>query len=801
MPFAAPCDNPTTTMSKTTKNAKPKTATVKNAPDQHRLSDPNLEREAGRYENPLPSREFIMETLAREGVPLTAARLMQGLNVNEGESEAFARRLDAMERAGQIVRNRRGDLLIPERVDLIRGRVEGHADGFGFLAPEGGGADLYLGPREMKKVLHGDRVLVRESGVDRRGRPEGTIVEVLERVNRLVVGRLLSEHGVYVVAAENKRISQDILIPLDGLGNARPGQVVVCELVAQPDLHAQPVGRIVEVLGNYADPGMEIEIALRKHDLPYEFSEKAVRQANRIPEEVHESDRRGRVDLRDLSLVTIDGETARDFDDAVYCEPLADKPGGSPGRKKSGGFRLLVAIADVSNYVRPGDVLDVDARERGTSVYFPRRVIPMLPERLSNGICSLNADVERLVMACDMEVSARGVVTDYAFYPAVMRSRARLTYTWVAGALVGELPPGDPLNDRVAELLPHLRNLQDVFHALLAAREKRGAIDFDSNETQMHFDAGGKIESITPVVRNDAHRLIEECMLAANVSTADFLLKRLHPGLFRVHEGPNPEKLESLRSFLKEFGLSLSGGDTPTPADFAQLIAKTRGRPDSRLIHTVMLRSLKQAVYSPDNAGHFGLAYEAYAHFTSPIRRYPDLVTHRAIKAVLGGTRYEPGKWDELGAHCSATERRADEASRDVENWLKCYYMRDHVGAEFGGIVSAVTGFGLFVALDDLLIEGLVHISELGTDYFHFDPVKHCLLGERTGRSYRLGDRVKVKVARVDIETTRIDLVLAAASVFAAEKSSHLSTPAGAKNTKVRTGKAPQVRGKRGNRR
>ena len=731
-----------------------RSAPEKTAPRKQRPIDPNLERESQRYENPLPSREFIMDTLAAEGVPVDAPRLMQRLGVKEDEAESFARRLAAMERAGQIVQNRRGDLLIAERVDLVRGRVEGHPDGFGFLARDGEGPDLYLGPHEMKKVLHGDRVLARESGVDRRGRPEGTIVEVLERANRKVVGRLINEHGVHVVAAENKRISQDILIAADSLGGARAGQVVVAELVAQPELHAQPVGKIVEVLGNYADPGMEIEIALRKHDLPHEFSDKAMRQANRIPDEVHESERRGRMDLRALPLVTIDGETARDFDDAVYCEPLAT----TGAAKKSGGFRLVVAIADVSHYVRHGDALDIEARERGTSVYFPRRVIPMLPERLSNGICSLNPDVERLVMACDMEVSTRGEIRHYAFHPAVMRSRARLTYTWVAAALAGRVPAADA---RLSALLPHLRNLESVFRALLAAREKRGAIDFESDETEMHFDAKGKIESITPVVRNDAHKLIEECMLAANVCTADFLAKRGHQGLYRVHEGPNPEKIEGLRAFLREFGLSLSGGETPKPADFAQLIAKTHGRPDSRLIHTVMLRSLKQAVYTPDNEGHFGLAYDAYAHFTSPIRRYPDLITHRAIRAVLAGERYEPGNWHELGAHCSETERRADEASRDVENWLKCYYMRDHVGGEFGGTVSAVTGFGLFVALDDLLIEGLVHISELGTDYFHYDQVKHCLLGERTGKSYRLGDRVKVKVARVDIESTKIDLVLA----------------------------------------
>jgi ribonuclease R len=435
------------------------------SPRERRAADPHLAREQDRYETPLPSREHVIETLAAEGVPLEAERLMNLLGIAVLEEEAFLRRLGAMERAGQIVRNRRGALLIPERIDLIRGRVEGHPDGFGFLAREGEGADLYLGPHEMKKVLHGDRVLVRESGVDRRGRPEGTIVEVLERANHMVVGRLIAEHGVFVVAAENKRISQDILIPPEAVGKAKAGQVVVAELVAQPDVHAQPVGRIVEILGNYADPGMEIEIALRKHDLPYRFSEQATRQASRIPDEVREADRRGRVDIRELPLVTIDGETARDFDDAVFCEAL--EHAGGDARKSARGFRLVVAIADVSHYVRPGDALDVEAHERGTSVYFPRRVIPMLPERLSNGICSLNPDVERLAVACDMQISARGEVTGYKFYPAVMRSRARLTYTRVAAALAGGNAEKDT---QIAGLLPHLENLERVFRALLGAR-------------------------------------------------------------------------------------------------------------------------------------------------------------------------------------------------------------------------------------------------------------------------------------------------------------------------------------------
>ncbi len=521
---------------------------------------------------------------------------------------------------------------------------------------------------------------------------------------------------------------------------------MVAELTAQPDGHTQPIGRVVEVLGEAADPGIEIEIALRKHALPFKFSAQAEALAAKFPGAPRPGDLTGREDLRSLDLVTIDGESAKDFDDAVYCEEAGE------------GFRLVVAIADVSHYVRDRDALDSEARERGNSVYFPRRVIPMLPEPLSNGLCSLKAEVDRLCMVCDAAIGAKGEIGRYRFYPAVMRSRARLTYTAVAAALAD--PRGEAAR-RLKGLLPRLQLLDRLFRALLKAREERGAIDFETVETEFVFDDKGRLGRIDRVERNDAHRIIEECMLAANVCASDFLSGRKHPALYRVHEGPTPEKLANLREFLKGFGLQLPGGDKPTAKHYAKLLETVRRRPDVELLQTVLLRSLQQAQYSPENVGHFGLAYEHYTHFTSPIRRYPDLLVHRAIKAVLAGGRYNPGNWVELGLHCSQTERRADEATREVAAWLKCYYMRDRVGEEFEGSVSAVTSFGIFVALDDFYVEGLVHISELGQDYFHFDAAKHQLLGDRTRKVYRLADRVKVKIVRVDLETSRIDFVLA----------------------------------------
>ena len=696
----------------------------------------------------LPSRVAILAALEDTGVPMPPAELERTMRVPPIAREAFHGRLAAMQRDGQLMLNRKGELCVAAKLALVTGTVQGHPDGFGFLVPDDATADLFLGPHEMHKVLHGDRVTARRIGTDRRGRPEGEIVDVLEHANRTLVARLHEEHGVWFAVAENRRVNQDLLVPPDGRGGAKAGQVVMVEIVEQPSPQREAIARVVEVLGSYTDPGMEIEIALRKHDLPHEFTASAVRQAERLPHEVRSADYKGRIDLTALPLVTIDGETAKDFDDAVWCE------------RSGSGFRLIVAIADVSHYVRDGDALDHDARERGTSVYFPRRVIPMLPEALSNELCSLKPQVDRLCMACDMQVGADGKIKGYKFYPAVMHSRARLTYTQVWEALSAK---GAKLPREIKALLPQLEDLYALYHALKTAREARGAIDFDSIEMQLEFDVNGKIVAVVPVVRNDAHRLIEECMLAANVCTAGYLQANGHPALYRVHEGPTPEKLAALRDFLASCALALPGGDSPTATDYAKLLIRIKDRPDYALLQTVLLRSLQQAQYRPENVGHFGLSYQAYAHFTSPIRRYPDLLVHRAINAVLKKEQYKPGgmSWAELGVHCSLTERRADEATRDVENWLKCYFMQDKVGETFGGTISGVTSFGIFVTLDKLNIDGLVHVTELGRDYFHFDAGRHAMIGERSGRVFQLAGRVRVKVARVDLESTKIDFMLA----------------------------------------
>lgn len=720
---------------------------------------------------------------------LNANDIAEALSIKRQEREGFFKRLAAMERDDQIRLDRRGCYQLTHPSNFIAGRVIGHRDGYGFAVRDDGGDDLYLPSDEMKKVMHNDRVLLRIVGYDRRGRPEGHIVEVTGRANTHVIGRLLNENGVLVVAPEDKRISHDILIPPRAEGKAQVGQVVSVELTDYPSRYAQPVGRVIEVLGDIDDPGMEIEIAVRKYGVPHQFSPEALARAGSLPDEVRAPDLRHRVDLRDLPLVTIDGEDARDFDDAVYCEPC--KIG------RTTGYRLIVAIADVSHYVTPGDALDIDALQRSTSVYFPRRVIPMLPEKLSNGLCSLNPNVDRCVLVCDALVaSASGDVKAYQFYPAVIHSAARLTYTEVA-TILGNTKGAEA--QRRAALLPHLQHLYELYKVLAKARQKRGAIEFDSTETYIVCNAQGKIEQILPRTRNDAHRLIEECMLTANVCAADFLKRNKQPGLYRIHDGPSGERLEVLRTFLKTLGLTLGGDEAPQPSDYAALMTQIEGRPDETLLQTMLLRSMQQAVYSPDNIGHFGLAYPAYTHFTSPIRRYPDLLTHRGIKAVLAGRRYEPqvpagvtlaagalspkaqalhkedaqnkpagkaraGKhdavWQALGLHCSTNERRADEASRDVEAWLKCYFMRDKLGEEYGGTISSVTSFGIFVQLDELFIDGLVHVTELGSDYFQFDEVRHELRGERTGIRYRLTDRVRVQVSRVDLDARKIDFRL-----------------------------------------
>ena len=674
-------------------------------------------------------------------------------------------------------------------LDEIEGVIQGHRDGHGYVVRDDGEGDIYLPPNEMRAVLHRDRVKARVVRYDRKGRAEGRVVEIVERPPQPIIGRLLHESGVWLVAPEDKRYGQDVLIPKGATGLGKAGQVVVVELTEPPSLYGQPVGRVKEVLGEIDDPGMEIEIAVRKYGVPHEFSDACIALARSLPDKVWPADRRRRVDLTDVPLVTIDGEDARDFDDAVYCEPA--KVGRGKG---AGGWRLLVAIADVSHYVETGNAIDVDAYDRATSVYFPRRVIPMLPEKLSNGLCSLNPEVERLCMVCDMLVTATGEIQAYQFYPAVMHSHARFTYTEVA-AILGNTR--GPEAARRKDLVPHLLNLHDLYRALVKARGTRGAVDFETTETQIICDDNGRIEQIVPRVRNDAHKLIEEAMLAANVCAADFILQSGQPGLYRVHEGPTPEKKEVLRQYLKAMAVGMTIGEDPKPAEFQRIAEATKDRPDAQQIHTMLLRSMQQAIYTPMNSGHFGLAYEGYTHFTSPIRRYPDLLVHRVIKAILAGDRYElpvlptPGEaheklarrlatrsaasghkkkpqastrelqaWEAAGLHCSANERRADEASRDVEAWLKCKYMRDHLGEEYSGVVTAATSFGIFVTLDQLYVEGLVHITELGGEYFKFDEARQELRGERTGIRYAIGTRLRVQVSRVDLDGRRIDFRL-----------------------------------------
>jgi len=716
-----------------------------------RETDPSLQREHRLYERPIPSREFLMEYLREAGKPRTWERLCEDLGLDEFERGALQRRLDAMTRDGQIVRNRREGYLLVNRTDLVSGRVVGHPDGYGFLIPDDGGADLYLSAREMRTLVHGDRAVVRVSGVDRRGRREGALVEVLERNTRQVIGRLFLESGVAFVVPDNARIRHDILIAPQDLGGAHAGQIVVVDLLEQPSHRALPVGRVAELLGDHMGPGMEVDIAIRSHGLPHIWEEAVEREAEAFGHAVLEEALAGRADLRRVPLVTIDGADAKDFDDAVFCE------------RKPKGWKLIVAIADVSAYVRPGTGLDGEARLRGTSVYFPARVVPMLPEALSNGLCSLNPEVDRLCVACEMYVGDDGEVTRSKFYSAVMRSHARLTYDSVAAMLVDR---DDELLRAYAALVPHLEALYALYRALRAARERRGAIDFETLETRIVFGPQKKIERIEPVERNDAHRLIEECMIAANVAAARFLQRHRMPALYRIHDGPTREKLEALREFLGEIGLRLGGGEAPEPRHYARLLKEIERRPDRHLIQTVLLRSLSQAVYAPEKTGHFGLALAAYAHFTSPIRRYPDLLVHRAIRHVLEGGKaadftYRHVDMVPLGEHCSMAERRADEATRDAVDWLKCEHMVDRVGEVFPGTVSAVTSFGLFVELDGIYVEGLVHVTALKADYYHFEPAHHRLVGERTHRTYRLGDRLRVRVVRVDLDDRKIDFELA----------------------------------------
>ncbi|MDO6461413.1 ribonuclease R [Granulosicoccaceae sp. 1_MG-2023] len=745
-------------------------------------NDPNLARESAKYDSPVASREYLLSILRDHGAPLSYEQFIDFFELwnDEEAMEGVRRRLGAMVRDGQLIRNRRGGYVPVENSDLIHGRISAHPDGFGFLIPDKGGDDVFLSAREMRRVLNNDRAVVCVTGLDHRKRAKGRIVDVLERANTHLVGRLMSDGGVHRVVADNKKIHMEILIPDSAVGGAKPGQIVRVEIVEQPAKNAQPVGKVVEVLGEHLMPGMEIEIAIHSHGIPSRWPEGVEEEAAAFGSEVSEEDKAGRKDLRKLPLVTIDGEDAKDFDDAVFCKPTPS------------GWRLLVAIADVSHYVQPGSLLDKEALNRATSVYFPGRVIPMLPESLSNGLCSLNPDVDRLCMVCEMSINKEGQITRSSFSKAVMRSHARLTYTKVAAMLAGEDPA---LEKQYSKLLPHLRNLNDLFHALLKARHARGTIDFETVETRIVFDENKKIDSIVPVIRNDAHKIIEECMIQANIAAARYLERKRIPGLFRVHEGAKPSKLDDLRDFLSQRSLSLGGGDSPQAADYARLIREIQGRVDVDVIQTVLLRTLMQAVYHPRNDGHFGLALNEYAHFTSPIRRYPDLLVHRAISHVeSGGTRanymYSNEDMQQLGEQCSRNERRADEAVRDVTDWLKCEYMQGQIGKVFNGVITTVTSFGLFVELQDIFVEGLVHITSLDSDYYRFDPIQHCLIGERSGRQFRLGETLRVQVAAVNLDERKIDFqpVDGAGNIKARSKSKAKSKSRKKKPNKTQAG-------------
>jgi ribonuclease R len=776
--------------------------------------DPEAAREAEKYDNPIPSRELILHHLAERGAPASREQLAAefGLTTEE-DLEALRRRLRAMERDAQVVYTRRGAYAPVDKLDLVVGRVSGHRDGFGFLIPDAGGDDLFLSPTQMRLVFDGDRVLARVVGFDKRGRREGAIAEVVVRAHESIVGRYNEENGIGFVLPDNKKMQQEVLVSPGRAGGAQVGQLVEVAITHWPTARFQAQGNIIEVLGEYMAPGMEIEVALRNYDIPHVWPTEVLKEAKRFKSEVEEKDKEKRIDLRHLPFVTIDGADARDFDDAVYCEARS----GSSSDLVAGGWRLYVAIADVSHYVKVDSALDAEAMIRGNSVYFPERVIPMLPEELSNGLCSLNPHVDRLAMVCEIALAKSGKMVGYQFYEAVIQSHARLTYDTVSAML--ERPrstEGKQFLTEYADVAPHVKELYAVYKALQKQRHVRGAIDFETRETHIVFGEDRKIAEILPTERNDAHKLIEECMLCANVAMAGFLEDHEMPGLYRVHDGPPAEKLEKLRGFLTSLGLTLNRGKgDPTPKDYLALLETVRERPDFQLIQTVMLRSLSQAVYSPDNNGHFGLNYEGYTHFTSPIRRYADLLNHRAVRSVVRSRKesehvqrvgasslpkariypYDLPRLEQIGVEVSLTERRADEATRDVVTWLKCEFMLDRVGETFEGVITSVTGFGLFVELTDIYVEGLVHVTALPGDYYHFDAVHHRLSGERSGRSFRLGDTVEVIVARVDLDERKIDFEMsqAAASADKHPVSAPSKGKAGPKNgKKAAAGKAKE---------
>ena len=736
------------------KNRSPK----KRAPKKHavkrskKIKDPEAKLEANRYENPVASRTLILKTITEAGM-MTQSSVFEALQVRQDQEEGVGRRLSAMVRDGQLVQNRRGGYLPVDEKHLIRGHVIAHADGFGFLVPDEGGDDLFLSGKQMRGVLHGDQAVATVAGVDRRGRREGSIVSVVERANTTLIGRLFDDEGITYVVPDNKRISQNILIPANMFAGALPGQIVKVEITSQPTKRRQMVGKVTDIIGDHMAPGMEIEIEIHNHGIPYEFPEDVIQQADSFGDSVKENDKQGRLDLRSVPLVTIDGEDARDFDDAVHCEPRDSANGG--------GWKLTVAIADVAHYVDIDSSLDTEAYERATSVYFPGRVVPMLPEAISNGLCSINPDVDRLCMVCEMFVNKQGEIDSYDFKEAVMRSHARLTYTQVANAL-----EDNSAGIIAADVYPHIVNLSEMYKSLDGARRARGTIEFDTTETVINFTSDKRIESIRPSVRNDAHKIIEECMISANVCAAKFIAKSKFPCLYRVHEDPADEKIEDLRGTLSDLDLKLGDPSRKIESrDYAALSEIIKGRDDYHMIQTLMLRSMKQAIYKAENDGHFGLALTHYAHFTSPIRRYPDLLVHRALKHIVrkkdkSDYMYGQDRMMHMGEHCSTNERRANEATRDAEFALKCEYMLDKVGQDYDAHVTGVVQFGLFVELNEHFVEGLIHITNLPKDYYVFEPKTHQLVGENRGLSFGLNDGLRIRVARVDMDERKIDFEL-----------------------------------------
>lgn len=736
-------------------DAKPpakKAARKRSAARRGKAADPHAEREARRYERPIPSREAILAFLKEYGELAKAEVIADRLGlVEEQDLLALDKRLAAMLRDGQVHQNRRGGFGVASKLNLIPGVVLANADGYGFLRPDEGGDDLYLSPAQMRAVLHGDRVLASVVEV-RRGRTQGNIVEVLERRTSRLVGRVVRENGLILVTPDDRRVHQDILITPGEESGAKAGQIVIVEITSPPTNSRGPLGRIISVLGDKLTPSLVVEMAIASHDIPHEWPAETTAAAANIGQQVSKADMAGRTDLRELPLITIDGADARDFDDAVYAK-----------RNWRGGYRLVVAIADVSHYVRPGDAIDDEAVNRATSTYFPGYVVPMLPETLSNGICSLNPGVDRLCMVCDMRVNKNGEVTSAKFERAVMRSHARLTYDTVWKA-VGE--DDAEARAQAGDVLEQLETLHELYQALAKARRKRGAIDFDTVEVEFALDTEGVVVQMASRPRNDAHRLIEECMIAANVQAAAFLERRKIPSPYRVHAPPPAGKYEDLLEFLREFKLTLPPAERVTPADFAELLERTRDRPEADLISSVLLRAQSMAVYQPENHGHFGLALQAYTHFTSPIRRYPDLLVHRAITHALAGGNAEDYQYSEseMAALCvqaSEKERRAEEAERDVDDRYRTAWIEKHVGSEFDGVVTGVTSFGLFVELLDSRVTGLVHVTQLPNDYYQFDPIRRLLSGERRGLRFRLGDNVRVQVMRANMEERKIDFRLA----------------------------------------